>query len=124
MQRVEEVQKVVEVLEALDEGLLPQGSNVLKGRAALDEKFFQGRLNLSHLAMHGHSFGAATAIAVCGVDKRFKCCVAEDVWWAPVEEVGSLALTSRSLAYRYFIIPNSETLVWMLTQIAIRMALV
>lgn len=110
MQRVEEVQKAVEVLEALDQGLLPQGSNVLKGRAAFDEKFFQGRLNLSLLAMHGHSFGAATAIAVCGVDKRFKCCVAEDVWWAPVEEVGSLALTSRSLTYLYLSYPTQKPL--------------
>lgn len=87
LQRVDEIQKTVDVLEALDQGLLSQSSNVMKGRASLDVKFLQGHLDLSHLGIHGHSFGGATAIATCGVDKRFKCCVAEDVWWAPVEEV-------------------------------------
>lgn len=84
-----EIQKTVDVLQALDQGLLAQNSNVIKGRTSLDVKFLQGRLNLKYLGIHGHSFGAATAIAVCCVDKRFKCCVAEDVWWTPMEEVCS-----------------------------------
>ncbi|KAG0575776.1 hypothetical protein KC19_5G030000 [Ceratodon purpureus] len=85
-QRVEEIQKTVDVLQALDQGLLSQSSNVIKGRTSLDVKLLQGRLNFNYLGIHGHSFGAATAIATCCVDKRFKCCVAEDVWWAPMEE--------------------------------------
>uniref|UniRef100_A0A7I4B4T8 1-alkyl-2-acetylglycerophosphocholine esterase n=1 Tax=Physcomitrium patens TaxID=3218 RepID=A0A7I4B4T8_PHYPA len=85
-QRVEEIQKTVEVLQALDQGLLSQKSNAIKGRTSLDVKFLQGRMNFDYLAIHGHSFGAATAISVCCVDERFKCCIAEDVWWAPVEK--------------------------------------
>lgn len=85
-QRVTEIQKAVDVLEALDQGLLSQDSNAIKGRTSMDVKFLQGRLNLNYLGMHGHSFGGATTISVCGLDKRFKCCVAEDVWWNPLEQ--------------------------------------
>lgn len=86
LQRVTEIQKAVDVLEALDQGLLSQDSNAIKGRTSMDVKFLQGRLNLNYLGMHGHSFGGATTISVCGLDKRFKCCVAEDVWWNPLEQ--------------------------------------
>ncbi|CAK9234888.1 unnamed protein product [Sphagnum troendelagicum] len=86
-QRVGEIQKVIDVLESLDQGSLMQNFNSVTGRASLDTKFFQQRLDLNHIAMHGHSFGGATAIATSGVDKRIKCCLAEDVWWEPLEEV-------------------------------------
>lgn len=85
-QRVTEIQKTVDVLEALDQGLLSQSSNAIKGRTSLDVKSLQGRLNLNYLGIHAHSFGAVTAIATCCVDKRLKCCVAEDVWWPPMDE--------------------------------------
>jgi hypothetical protein len=77
----------------LDQGLLSQESNVLKGRTSLDVKLLQGRLNLDHLGVSRHSFGAATAVAMCNIDKRFKCCVAEDVWWVPIEEVHNINVT-------------------------------
>jgi platelet-activating factor acetylhydrolase len=87
LQRVGEIQKVIDVLESLDQGSLMQNFNSVTGRASLDTKFFQQQLDLNHIAMHGHSFGGATAIATSGVDKRIKCCLAEDVWWEPLEEV-------------------------------------
>lgn len=49
----------MEVLQALDQGLLSQKSNAIKGRTSLDVKFLQGRMNFDYLAIHGHSFGAA-----------------------------------------------------------------
>lgn len=85
-QRVGEIQKTVDVLQALDQGLIPQECNVIEGRTSLDVKSLQGRFNFNYLGIHGHSFGAATGISVSGIDKRFKCCVAEDVWWTPVED--------------------------------------
>ncbi len=87
VQRVQEIQKVIDVLERLDQGSLTQDFNNVTGRVSLDTKIFQQRLDLNHIAIHGHSFGAATAIVASGVDRRIKCCVGEDVWWSPVEEV-------------------------------------
>ncbi|KAH9570178.1 hypothetical protein CY35_02G027700 [Sphagnum magellanicum] len=95
-QRVQEIQKVIDVLERLDQGSLTQDFNNVTGRVSLDTKFFQQRLDLNHIAIHGHSFGAATAIVASGVEKRIKCCVGEDVWWSPVEEVDYSRLAGKS----------------------------
>ncbi|KAH9574960.1 hypothetical protein CY35_01G087500 [Sphagnum magellanicum] len=86
-QRVQEIQKVVDVIEMLDRGTLTQTSNAVVGQGSLNVTMLQGRLDMSYLAIRGHSFGGSTAIVVCGLDKRLKCCVAEDTWWQPIEQV-------------------------------------
>ncbi|CAK9191998.1 unnamed protein product [Sphagnum troendelagicum] len=86
-QRVREIQKVVDVIEMLDRGTLTQTSNAVVGQGSLNVTMLQGRLDMSYLAIRGHSFGGSTAIVVCGLDKRLKCCVAEDTWWQPIEQV-------------------------------------
>ncbi len=111
LQRVGEIQKVIDVLESLDQGSLMQNFNSVTGRASLDTKFFQQRLDLNHIAMHGHSFGGATAIATSGVDKRIKCCLAEDVWWEPLEEVWMFLLVYEysQLLVSWFLVQESAT---------------
>ncbi|KAL3688577.1 hypothetical protein R1sor_014886 [Riccia sorocarpa] len=86
-QRALEIQKVVDVLESLQEGLLTQGSNTVKGNTKLDVTCLLHRLDLNHLVIAGHSFGGATAVVAAGLDNRFKCCVGMDVWWEPTEKV-------------------------------------
>lgn len=86
-QRIDEVRKVVDVLEMLDSGLLKQKCNAVRGRASLDVGMLQGRIDMCQLAIRGHSFGGSTAIVACGLDKRLKCCIAEDAWWQPIEQV-------------------------------------
>lgn len=86
-QRIGEVRKVVDVLEMLESGLLSQKSNAVLGRAGLDVSMLRGRIDMCQLAIRGHSFGGSTAIVACGLDKRLKCCIAEDAWWQPIEQV-------------------------------------
>lgn len=86
-QRVGEIRKVVDVLEMLEGGLLTQESNAVRGRAKLNVKMMQSHIDMCHIAIRGHSFGGSTAIVACGLDKRIKCCVAEDTWWQPIEQV-------------------------------------
>nr|XP_024390730.1 platelet-activating factor acetylhydrolase 2, cytoplasmic-like isoform X2 [Physcomitrium patens] len=86
-QRTDEVRKVVDVLEMLTSGLLTQKANAVKGKTALDLRKIRGRMDMSHLAIRGHSFGGSTAIVACGLDKRLKCCIAEDAWWQPIEQL-------------------------------------
>ena len=85
VQRVLEVRKVIDVLESLDQGLLTQ--NAITGKAGLIVDMFHARLDLRHIAVSGHSFGGATAIAASGIEKRIKCCLAMDVWWEPINKV-------------------------------------
>jgi platelet-activating factor acetylhydrolase len=89
VQRASEARKVIDVLECLEKGLLNQSDNMITGKGGLKVNIFQGRLDLQHIAISGHSFGGATAILTSGNDKRIKCCVAMDVWWEPIKEVKS-----------------------------------
>lgn len=77
----------MDILELLESGLVKQKSNAEKGRGSLDVSMFHGRIDMCQLAIRGHSFGGSTAIVACGLDKRLKCCIAEDVWWQPIEQV-------------------------------------
>ncbi|BBN00098.1 platelet-activating factor acetylhydrolase [Marchantia polymorpha subsp. ruderalis] len=86
-QRALEIQKVVDILESFQEGLLTQGSNTVTGNTKLDVTCLLHRLDLNHLAVAGHSFGGATAVVSACLDHRFKCCVGMDVWWEPIEKV-------------------------------------
>lgn len=91
-QRVHEARQVVDVLEMLESGLLKQKSNAVQGRTRLDVGMLQGRIDMCQLAIRGHSFGGSTAIVACGLDKRLKCCIAEDVWWQPIEQVACYSI--------------------------------
>eukprot|EP00455_Lapot_gusevi_P056821 TRINITY_DN9530_c0_g1_i7.p1 TRINITY_DN9530_c0_g1~~TRINITY_DN9530_c0_g1_i7.p1 ORF type:complete len:282 (+),score=62.56 TRINITY_DN9530_c0_g1_i7:61-906(+) len=45
---------------------------------------FFGRLDLERVAIMGHSFGAATALATSYEDPRFRCAIGLDSWLVPV----------------------------------------
>jgi hypothetical protein len=85
LQRTKEIREVANILESLDHGLLTQGSNVATGKTKLNVASLLNRLDLSHLAVGGHSFGGATAVLASTLDNRFKCCLGLDVWWEPME---------------------------------------
>uniref|UniRef100_A0A0C9RVT7 1-alkyl-2-acetylglycerophosphocholine esterase n=1 Tax=Wollemia nobilis TaxID=56998 RepID=A0A0C9RVT7_9CONI len=85
-QRVAEVRRVVDVLESLNLGLLAQSANTITDITRLDVTMFKGRLDLSHVAVSGHSFGGVTAVVAAGADARFCCCLALDAWLEPMTE--------------------------------------
>ena len=81
-------------MERLDQGLLTQNANAISGKAGLIVDMLHARLDLCHVAVSGHSFGGATAIAASGIDERIKCCLAMDVWWEPINKVKFSAFRS------------------------------
>lgn len=87
-QRVAEVRAALDALQGLDEGRFPEAANVAPGGARLALSQWRGRLDLSHVAIAGHSFGGAAAVAAAGADLRLKCSVAMDCWWRPLSEEG------------------------------------
>jgi hypothetical protein len=76
----------LDLATALDSGLVSTSENVA-GTTGFDSAWFKGKLDLSRVSAAGHSFGAATAVTTCGLDERFKACVALDCWWEPFSEV-------------------------------------
>ncbi|XP_041470551.1 platelet-activating factor acetylhydrolase 2, cytoplasmic-like [Lytechinus variegatus] len=81
-QRKEECIAVLDYLQDLDEG--EHLENDLD--PDMDLAVFQGRMDLSDVAVCGHSFGGATTIACLSRDDRFKCGVAFDAWMFPLAE--------------------------------------
>ena len=53
---------------ALGAGLAPSG-------------FLAGQVDLDSVAIGGHSYGGATAVAMAATDSRLKACVTLDPWW-------------------------------------------
>jgi hypothetical protein len=97
VKRVEEIESVMNVLDALNQGILPRKSNLVKGSSSLGVDFFKNRLNLTNIAIAGHSFGAVTSILYSNIKSneksksieksKVKCCLALDAWWTPLPEV-------------------------------------
>ncbi|GAQ82249.1 1-alkyl-2-acetylglycerophosphocholine esterase [Klebsormidium nitens] len=85
LHRVAEVRATLDLATALDSGLVSLADNVA-GTTTFDPAWFKGKLDLSRVSATGHSFGAATAVTTCGLDSRFKACVALDCWWEPFGE--------------------------------------
>ena len=40
-----------------------------------------GRLDMTAVALAGHSYGGATVSALCAQEPLFKCTIALDPWW-------------------------------------------
>ncbi len=53
----------------LDWGTLAQTSNAVVGQDSLNVTMLQGHLDMSYLAIRGHSFGGSTAIVVVGLTR-------------------------------------------------------
>ena len=107
--RLREVGDLLDVLKGINAGeSLKNQLGVSKPAAKFDIQDFKGKLNLNKLIMAGHSFGAATVLAVLDSSSpfhdRFIAGVALDPWMLPLEP---LSIPSTPL-----LLVNSDTFHW------------
>nr|CAD2194390.1 unnamed protein product [Meloidogyne enterolobii] len=83
-QRTIETINMLKLFKKLNEGLRNSNVEIVCGNE-FDWEQFKGRLNLDKAISIGHSFGGASALTSCAIEKGFKCCVVMDAWLYPFE---------------------------------------
>jgi len=80
--RLDEVRTALALLGGMAAGAPPPGLSL--GSGAPVAGFLAGRLDLASIAIGGHSYGGATAVAMAATDARIKAVIALDPWWCAV----------------------------------------
>ncbi|CAI5467668.1 unnamed protein product [Closterium sp. Yama58-4] len=69
-QRMAALRSILALLHQFNNGQIPDSRNAITGAARLLPSSLGGRLDLSHIALAGHSFGGATAAFLAGVAEQ------------------------------------------------------
>ncbi|XP_048954675.1 platelet-activating factor acetylhydrolase 2, cytoplasmic isoform X4 [Canis lupus baileyi] len=70
--------------ESLEEEWIPH-RQIEEGEKEFHVRNCQGNINMSCVAVMGHSFGGATALLALAKETQFRCAVALDAWMFPLE---------------------------------------
>ncbi|KAL7071703.1 hypothetical protein ACQ4LE_009137 [Meloidogyne hapla] len=81
-QRTLETIQMLKLFNKLNKGLRNSNIEIVYGNE-FDWEQFKDRLNINKAISIGHSFGGASALTSCAIEKGFKCCVVMDAWLYP-----------------------------------------